>query len=180
MTEVELRMVLQGIVVPFWKDWAFWIGTVLGVLGVGLSGLAFAEARQAKIAARQAGRVVKLQTIVVELTEIAQRLEQLDGDLDYRAARNLLSETSRRLHRLIAAYRQAPHYEPLCAGVEKALTAARDALDTLRPGVDEDAGPVSVYFAMERHFAGISDRVAEILGLFEADIIGNAHERQRG
>jgi hypothetical protein len=101
-----LQQVLQRLDVPFWKHIDFWIATLLGVAGVFVSFLAYRqaeaakeEARQAKEAATEAGRTVKLQTMSIELTEIAQKLDRVQPGIKFNAAKDLFNETSRRLRR---------------------------------------------------------------------------------
>jgi len=81
MTPEQMKELAGWLAVPFYADWSFWISNVVGVLGLLFSILAFIEARRAKLAASDAGRIVKIQTITIELTEIAQRLDKLDKRL---------------------------------------------------------------------------------------------------
>lgn len=177
MTETELRVLLEGVAVPFWRDWAFWIGTGLGVLGVMLSGFAFVEARQAKIAARQAGRVVKLQTIVVELTEVALRLERFDDHADFRSARNLLTETTRRVRRLIAPFQDSEAYRASCDELKGTMARAKEELAKLRPGGPDEAAN-TVYFALQEIFTDLGAQIAEIIGRFESETLDTSDEQQ--
>src|SRR5438874_2659218 len=86
---------------PFYLTLEFWIPLAIGIAGLVFSILAFLEARKAKKAAFEAGRAVKLQTITIELAEIALKLDHLNLDLNFVQARDLLNEVSRRLRRWV-------------------------------------------------------------------------------
>lgn len=161
---------------PFYKEWDFWIATIIGLASVAFSVLAFMEARKAKVAAAKAGTTVKIQTITIELTEIAQRLDKLDYELDFTTARDLLNEVNRRLRRLIAPFQaSAPYKEPSDA-LKTLLEAAKTSLEEVRPSGEEELTENTVYFGMQGHFASISAAVAEIMGLFEAETIETLDE----
>jgi hypothetical protein len=53
--------------------------------------IALSEARQAKRAATAAGRTVKLQTIAIELTEIAQKIDRMAPDIRFSSYPLILS-----------------------------------------------------------------------------------------
>jgi hypothetical protein len=158
-------------------DWKFFIGTIIGLFGLHFSIKAFREAKQAKLAAKDAGRIVKIQTITIELTEIAQRLDKLDFGLEFPTARDLLNEVNRRLRRLIAPFQANEKYATSCLTLKKSLDDAKDALGEIRPSDPEGHGaPNAIYYGMQGHFATISSGVAEILGLFEAETIENPND----
>jgi hypothetical protein len=174
VTPDQLKELVDQIAVPFYRDWAFWIGNVIGLLGLWFSIKAFVEAKQAKLAAKDAGRIVKIQTITIELTEIAQRLDKLDFDLEFTVARDLLNEVNRRLRRLIAPFQANEKYAESCLALKTSLEEAKRALHESRPSESEsDRAPNAVYFGMQGHFASISAGVAEIMGLFEVETIEN-------
>ena len=179
MTPDQIRELAAQLAVPFDQDAAFWIGTLIGLAGVVFSWLAFVEARHAKLAAKDAGRTVKIQTITIELTEIAQRLDKLDFDLEFTTARDLLNEVSRRLRRLIAPFQSHQKYAESCRALKNLLDAAKVALAEVRPsGSEADPAPNTIYYGMQGHFATISAGVAEIMGLFEAETIENPNEHR--
>lgn len=111
----------------------FWLNLVLGVAGVGFSILAYFEAKAAKHAASEAGKTVKIQTITIELSEIAQRLDKLDFDLSFSEARDLLNEVSRRLRRLIAPFQSNQDLAQQAASLKTVLDDAKAALEALHP-----------------------------------------------
>jgi hypothetical protein len=153
----------------FWENVDFWIGTVIGLMGVFFSVKAFMEARQAKRAANEAGRTVKLQTITIELTEVSQKLDRLRTDIQFNEARDLLSEISRRLRRATSPFTRDNDLMEAITALRNALDEAEAALDDVRPN-DPAQGiqaPQAVYFAVQRHFATINNCVADVVGLFE-------------
>lgn len=169
MTHDEYMKLLDAATSPFYLSLSFWIGTLLGVAGLYFSIAAYREAKAAKIAASEAGKTVKIQTITIELSEIAQRLDKLDFELSFSDARDLLNEISRRLRRLIAPFQSNSDLSGPCESLKQALDAAKKALEEVRPNEGEivASAPNAVYFATQSHFSNISSLVAEIMGLFE-------------
>jgi hypothetical protein len=158
---------------PFWKSVDFWIHTVLSSLGLIFAILAFIEARRAKHAATEAGKIVKIQTITIELTEISQRLDRLEPDIHFNEARDMLSEASRRLRRAISPFQKDPELAETIEKLKSSLDSAKITLNGVRPS-DTSQGnqpPNAVYYAIEGDFAIISGFVAELLGLFEKKTI---------
>jgi hypothetical protein len=169
----EIQRILSHLDTPFYKSTEFWINLLIGCGGVFFSILAFIEAKKAKLAANEAGRTVKIQTVTIELGEIAQRLDKLDSKLTFSEARDSLNEISRRLRRLIAPFQEGSDLKEPCAKLRETLDAARVSLDSLLPqdGLIENLPPNSVYFATQSHLTIISGLVAEIMGLFEKSTI---------
>jgi hypothetical protein len=179
VTPDQIKELADLLAVPFYRDPAFWIGTVIGLLGLWFSIWAYIEAKRAKLAAKDAGRIVKIQTITIELTEIAQRLDKLDFDLEFTTARDLLNEVTRRLRRLIAPFQSNEKYAECCQALKKSLDDAKLALDESRPsGPESERAPNTIYYGIQGHFATISSGVAEITGLFEAETIENPNEHR--
>lgn len=171
MNDVELTKLAALLYDPFYESTSFWIGTGLSLAGITFSVKAFQEAREAKLAASEAGKTVKIQTITIELSEIAQRLDKLDFNISFSDARDLINEISRRLRRLIAPFQSTPDMREICDNLKLALDQAKIALEEIRPQAPEmdvqELPASSVYFATQGHLASISGLVAEIMGLFE-------------
>ena len=163
-----LSSLLQYIEIPFWRKIEFWIFLVIGGMGVVFSLLAFIEAKKAKRAATVAGRTVKIQTITIDLTEVSQKLDKLRIEIPYNEARDLLTEISRRLRRIISPFQGESDLKETLSELKTALGAAKESLNAVRP-IDpshEDASN-AVYYAVESDFATINNCVADLLGLFE-------------
>lgn len=169
MTEEEIIKLASQHATPFYKSISFWVSSLIGIASVYFSVRAFFEAREAKKAASEAGKTVKMQTITIELTEIAQRLDKLDFNLSFYEARDLLNEVSRRLRRLIAPFQTTADLNDSCSNLKAALDEAKSALEEIRPQTENgvDIPSNSVYFATQGHFSNINSLVAEIMGLFE-------------
>ncbi|CAB5112151.1 hypothetical protein D3OALGA1CA_5708 [Olavius algarvensis associated proteobacterium Delta 3] len=169
METEDIAKVAESLQEPFYNDFGFWIGLVVGIASVIFSYLAFREARKAKQAASEAGRTVKIQTITIELTEIAQRLDKLDSNVSFSDVRDLLNEVSRRLMRLIAPFEHLDDLVDVCESLRTAFIEAKTALNEVRPKAEAeiDLPSNAVYFATQGHFSNISMLVAEITGLFE-------------
>lgn len=158
----------------FWWDPGYWIAQIIGLAGAILSLLAFLEARKAfheakgaKEAATAAGRTVKIQTVTIELTEIAQKLDRIQPEVVYNEARDLLSEIQRRLRRLIAPFAKDPELKDAIGAVLQALQAAQSSLKAVRPTDPKVETPNAVYFGTQDAFDTINNCVADLLGLFE-------------
>ena len=175
LSEEVLTKFTEQVLTPFYFEPSFIIGTIIGLTSVIVAFMAFYEARGAKQAASEAGKTVKIQTITIDLTEIAQRLDTLDFNLGFSEARDLLNEVSRKLRRLIAPFQSNDDMSEACDNLKTALNDAKEALENVRPPSDIDKTDESdinitansIYFATQGHFANISDLVAEIMGLFE-------------
>jgi len=178
LTDVQrLELAIDGILkllqYPFWKRAEFWIAMIVGLAGVSFSLLAFLEARRAKRAATEAGRTVKLQTITIELTEIAQKLDRIQPEIRFNEARDLLAEISRRLRRVISPFANDEELSASITAARDALLAAQNSLKSVRPADPAKEGdvPHAVYYAVEGDFATINNFVADLLGLFEKKTI---------
>jgi ABC-type Na+ efflux pump permease subunit len=165
-----LQRVLQENTTPLYKDAGFWISTILGALGVLISYVAYSEAKKAKEAAKEAATFVKVQTITIELTEILQRLDQLDINISYSSARDFYNEINRRIRRLVAPYEENNLFNQRISDIYLCLDEVKTSLANVKPyrtGEDDlDAGN-SVYYAVESEFSTLSGKLAGLTGLFE-------------
>ena len=178
-----LSSIVHCIEVPFWQKPEFWIFLVISVMGVVFSLLAFIEAKKAKRAATEAGRTVKIQTITIDLTEVSQKLDKLRIEIPYNEARDLLTEISRRLRRIISPFQGESDLKETLSALKTALGTAKESLNAVRPiDPSHEEAPNAVYYAIESDFATINNCVADLLGLFEKKTInfgdGNAKTRE--
>ncbi len=178
MNAEELRQALVEALPPFYQTFDFWISFVLGAAGVVFSIMAYIEAAKAKNAAAAAGRSVKIQTVTIELTEILQRLDKLDDEIEFPEARDLLSEVSRRLRRLVGPFSNTPDISENYNQLKAALKQAKEALEGVRPSSlsTADQTPNAVYYALQGHFGTISEFVAEISGALEKKTIATEED----
>jgi hypothetical protein len=160
---------LASHVQDFWVHPHFWIDFVLAGIGIGFSIAAFVEARRAKSAATDAGRVVKIQTVVIELTELSQRLDKLEPEIRFSDARDLVAEISRRLRRLASPFQDDKELGDTVKALRDALDATQRALNAVRPAnLDaESAAPMAVYHGIESNVSAVNNLVADLLGLLE-------------
>lgn len=181
MTPDQIKDLVDQIAVPFYRDWAFWIGNAIGLLGLLFSIGAYFEARQAKREAIKAGQVAKIETVKIELADIAQTLEKIPADLDFQAANILFNSVNRRLRRLIGHYRKDRRFSQACQVLKGSLDDARVKLDEVKPSGPDLAAASEipsklVYLVMVRPFGTISGHVSEMLGLFESATIESTNE----
>lgn len=163
--EVEVEKLLSIVSEPFYYRGDFWIGVLVGGVGILFSLLAYIEAKKAKEAAAAAAVTIKMQSLTIELTEIAQRLDKLNYNIDFQEARDLLNETSRRLIRIIAPFQDREDLGALKAQLLSIISGAMGALESIRPEGGGELLPNTVYFAMQLHFSNISNLTAEITGV---------------
>jgi hypothetical protein len=154
---------------PFWSYHGdFWIGTALGIIGLGLTIWAVFAATGAKEAAINAGRTVKMQTVALELMGLAHELDSLDPEILFPAARDFLNRVNFKLRRLIAPFQDEAELALFVASIRDSLTAAKTALSGVRPAAGAAPAPVgTVYNAIEADLATISGSVADLLGLMQ-------------
>ena len=167
--KTALDSILEIVSQPEYSKWYFYLFILLGITSIIFSILAFLEARKAKQAASEAGTTVKIQTITIELSEIVQRLDTLDMEIEFSTARDLLNEITRRLRRLISTFKNDPEFKTTIMELIDTLGEARNALQEVRPTDSdaEDVVPNAVYYATEGFFSAISGLVADLMGLFE-------------
>lgn len=153
----------------FWLKIDFWIFLGIGITGLILSWLAFQEASKAKKAATEAGQVVKIQSVVIDLTELGQKINRLDPQIKFNNARDLLTDTSTKIRRIVSAFNGDDALSETINRLLLALDSAQKALNAVRPvNVDSEASvPQAVFYGIQEEFSSISNLVAELLGLFE-------------
>jgi len=159
----------QCIPPPFYRNVDFWIFLVVGLAALTFSILAWMEAKKAKKAATAAGRTVKLQTVTIELSEIGQKLDRVQPGIRFNEARDLLSDTSRRVHRATAPFSKEPKLSEAIEAAKQAVQNAQNSLKTVRPSEPgkEAEAPDAVYYGIEADCSVISSCVADLVGLFE-------------
>lgn len=170
--------VIQASNYFFYKEIDFWIATIIGLGSLFFSFKAFLEARRAKRAATEAGKTVKIQSITIELTEISQKLDRLRLDIPFDEARDLLTEISRRIRRVISPFQKDPDLCETITALKDTLSNAKNSLNSVRPSdpSKEIEVPHAVYYAIEGDFAAINNAVADLLGLFEKKTINFGDE----
>jgi hypothetical protein len=159
--------------IPYWKHADFWILLVVGIASVVVAFMAYFEAGRAKKAATAAGKTVKIQTVMIELTEISQKLERLQPDIRFNEVRNLLSEISRRIIRYVSPFQKDPQLAEKIDILKAALSSAKESLNKVRPSdpMKEAETQFAVYYGIEGDFAAINMGVADLLGLLEKETI---------
>tara|TARA_R110000850_G_scaffold183652_4_gene309245 strand:+ start:93 stop:611 length:519 start_codon:yes stop_codon:yes gene_type:complete len=163
----EILIEIQKVNVPFWKTFDFWLFLTIGLSSFIASIKAFIEAKAAKTAANEAGQTVKIQTITIELSEIIQKLDKLETNIEFSDARDFLSEINRRIKRLTSPFKKEDNYEEVIALIYETLDITKDSLTAVRPLDNETIVDNAVYFAVEKHFSDLGGLLAELMGYFE-------------
>jgi hypothetical protein len=167
--QTALDRILQHLPHPFYLDVGFWITLIVGIGSLIFSILAWTEAKEAKKAATAAGRTVKLQTVTIELSEIGQKLDRVQPGIRFNEARDLLADTSRRVHRATSPFSKEPKLSESIEAVKQAVLGAQTSLKSVRPtdpGKEAEA-PDAVYYGIETDCSTVSSCVADLVGLFE-------------
>jgi hypothetical protein len=161
--------IAQRLPPPFYRDGGFWISLLIGGAGLVFAILAWIEAKKAKKAATAAGRTVKLQTVAIELSEISQRLDRVQPGIRFNEARDLLSDTSRRVHRATAPFAKEANLSESIVAAVQAVQAAQNSLKSVRPAEPskETEAPDAVYYGIEADCSAVSSCVADLIGLLE-------------
>lgn len=168
-----LKSILDIVNAPFWHRGEFWIGTILGALGLTFSVLAFIQAKRAATAAHAAARSVKIQTVTMELQEVSQRLSGIAFDIGFVSARLLLTEASSRIRRHTAPFRNDARFREAIAELRGALPTAWNALNGVRPTdpSKESAAANTVFNAIDSSFSQLVELISELLGLMETETL---------
>lgn len=164
-----VQPIINALQVGFWQKADFWIFLVIGIAGLVFSILAFLEARQAKRAATEAGQIVKIQSVLIDLTELGQKINRLDPNIKFNDARNLLTEASSKIRRIVSPFNVDTELQDTIKKLLSALDSAQISLNSVRPVEpnSEVSAPQAVFYGIQESFSGISNLVAELLGLFE-------------
>lgn len=164
-----MNQILAALQEGFWHKVDFWIFLILGIFGFIFSLLAYLEARQAKRAATEAGQVVKIQSVLIDLTELGQKINRLDPNIRFNDARDLLTETSSKIRRIVSPFNSDDKLQNTINKLLAALDTAQIALNSVRPTAadSESSAPQAVFYGIQENFSCISNLVAELLGLFE-------------
>lgn len=170
----KLETILNNTSEPFYTDLGFWIGVVLSIIGIIISWIAYKEAEKAKNAAYKAGNFVRIQSITIELTEIIQRLDKINPDLDYSTARDFFNELSRRIRRSISVISQNEEFSEKAKQIIITLNGIKKNLDEVRKTAIEDISlleGINLYLIVEGEFSTLSGDLAELCGILEQKTI---------
>ncbi len=160
----------------FWEQWDFWIFLFLSISSLAASIWASIEARKAKKAAREAGKTVRIQTITIELSEVISKLERLDMKIDFATARDLLSETNRRIRRFLGPFESEKEYSESISLIFNNLSEAKSSLLQVKPNDQEsDVVKNSVYYSIENFISGLLGQLAGLQGKFEQRTINKEY-----
>lgn len=172
----KLEQILSNTSQPFYENIGFWIGIVLSIVGILISWVAYKEAEKAKKAAFKAANFVRIQSITIELTEIIQRLDKINPDLDYSTARDFYNELNRRIRRSISAISHLSEFTEKTKTIIETLSNLKKNLDEVRKTGLEDKSlleGVNLFLILEGEFSTLSGDLAELSGILENRTIEN-------
>jgi hypothetical protein len=178
--QTTLNTLADEAKVPFWQHGDFWlsivlalVGIVVGAFGVYYAWKAFVEAGEAKKAARLAGKVVKFQSVSIELRQL--ELGELAKNIQFSDVRNNLAAATENLHRILFPFQNEPQFKDTITKMFTVLTATRESLNSVKPKNDqaEQEAPQAIYNAVEAYFAEINELKGDLTGLFEQKTTDN-------
>lgn len=170
----KLETILNNTSEQFYENFGFWIGIILSIIGIIISWIAYKEAERAKIAAFKAANFVRIQSITIELTEITQRLDKINPNLDYSTARDFFNEVSRRIRRSLSSISQHPEFSQKTNQIITTLNGIKKNLDDVRKTALEDKSlleGIDIYLIIEGEFSTLSGDLAELCGILEQKTI---------
>lgn len=167
----ELTSAIDELCHPFYKDWGFWISSILAVLGMAFSIGAYVEARNAKREAGKAADAVRRQAAVLDISEIT-RMCQIDEDISYPDAAIRINEITAKVKVIIGIYkaRLTISHQALLQQVEGAILNTRSALDRVNPlseGELKSSHDNMVYYTIEPHIASMVSTLNELKGTLD-------------
>ena len=121
----------------FYEKLDFYIFLVLSVFGLIFSVLSWKQAQGAKRAAENAGKIVKIQDILLDIPEIVNLCQQLDYNAKYKEANPQWIIIMGKISLIIGLIKEysdrSPYQQTLIDEIEKTLTSIRDILKSLNP-----------------------------------------------
>jgi|ERR1017187_3297139 uncharacterized protein (UPF0147 family) len=162
--QAQLQHIQQVIDMPCWNRIDFWIG----LAALFFSFLAFIEAKQAKRAAKAAGTIVKMQTVVSDLTEISTRLDRLDPDIEFTQARDFINEVSRRIRRLVSPFTHDADLAGPITILRESLTRVIASLNDVLQEPGAPLAPRATYYGVQSSLMTVNGQIADLLGLLES------------
>jgi hypothetical protein len=157
----------------FWTHGDFWIALSIGLAGLSFSILAYVEAKSAAIAAREAVKAVKLQSMSGDLIEVSQKLQAAKPGISFDEAKAIYSEALFKLQRAMAPFENDQGLRSQIEVVGAALEAAHGSLNSVLPSDPNEGNEtsVSVYYGIEDKFSILNGQVGRLLGLVEQQTV---------
>lgn len=161
---------------PFYKLPEFYIGNLIGIIGIFFSVKSFIEARKAKIAASKAGQSVKRQSMVIEVLEIS-RICVLEPNMSYVEASNNFNQVTSRVKYVAGFYQDDSSVDlkniliDIEASLEKIRTTLNDNNPVLMP--QQTNIPNQIYYSIEPLFSTVVGNLGVLKGILEKKLINN-------
>lgn len=163
---------LANLNLPYWKRIDFWITILLSTFSLIASIAAFLQARLAKKAAKHFGKSVKINSVISELSELNQRLDNLDEKISYALARTLITEISRKIIRHTTPFEEDPQYLESIKTIRINLNELVNQLQNVSPiggQFNNMAIQGQIFTAIEGPLANLSNNLAVFTGLLEKE-----------
>lgn len=167
----------------FYQTPDFWIFFVIGGAGLLFSILSWLQAKAAKKAAQNAGRIVKIQDILLDIPEITNLCQQVDIKVDYNAASIQLTTIMGKIAKVIAIFNGDPNLssnqQPIIQPIQGTIKEIQDILKSLNPVYfSEDDRPKRdiegyVYLSIAPYTTILVTQLNSLMGILNSHMIQN-------
>jgi hypothetical protein len=167
-------------------DWScfqkfdFYFFLFLTLIGIGFSIASFVEAKRAKIAAQEAGKIVKIQDILLEISEITN-MAFIDINDNYQRASDRIKTFSGKINYIIAILKNEVYIDTAeLSDIMETLKAIRNKLNQLNPiiaatisGGAENNISGLIYYSLESDLVNLNAQMNKLAGELHRNIINN-------
>lgn len=162
--------------VPFYVQPDFYIGSLLGFIGIIFSIKSFIEAKKAKEAAFKAAQSVKRQSMVIEVLEIS-RICILEPNMSYVEASNNFNQVTSRVKYVSGFYNDdsSSDLKQILKDIETSLEKIRTTLNDNNPVLmpQQTNIPNQIYYSIEPLFSSVVGNLGVLKGILEKKLIHN-------
>jgi len=176
MNEEQLKDLIEVLEnSPYWETGDFYIFLALGIGSLYFAIRAFTEAKKATVAAGEAGKAVRTQSDVYDISDIA-KLCILDEGITYVEASNKLNEIIGKIGGIKGLYKEdLKEQNSLIENIENCVTEIRTSLNTINPQLEAYKNPEEddniTYYTIEGHFGDLTKYINELKGFLESKLI---------
>lgn len=161
----------------------FWVFLIIGGLGLLFSIGSFVQARAAKTAAQNAGRIVKIQDILLDIPEITNLCQQVDIKVDYNAANLQMTYILGKISKVLAIFNGDSNLNSnqqlLTQQIEGTINKIQEILKSLNPVYfsEEDKPKTDiegyVYLSMAPYTTILVTQLNSLMGILNSHMIQN-------
>ena len=144
---------------------------ILSLIGIGVSYFAWKAAKSASEAALDAKKTIHIQSIIIELSEINSKLDNLEQNISFDKAREYIIQLNRKIARSTSLISSDLKMSSNVDSINSTLTLLQTSLDSVRPIGKAVIPSTSIYHALESNLRTLSIDIAKLIGLLENETI---------